>query len=244
MNITNNINCTPYLLACQRQKIEAFFNKKLKSMGKTMADFSFQRETLVKYQEIENGKLNLKFDFDAKAKNYDSERGVDSNDTFIPTGYALGLLTTPMISVGKYESIENQQIHYFNNKNIFNHEVEDSTVTQAMALEPLYYSTLGVTIAGQYVTTEFDVRNLKRIPESEIGGEFYYPNGVFAPLTEFPILNGGSGIEYRFDVASADTKAASGNPEEEKTYAVFMIEGYKIYKMSENYNGLGCKCVK
>lgn len=244
MQVVNNIEFSPSLLQCQRQKIKSFFANKLKGMGLNLDNFDMQLQTLVKYQQIENGKLNLKFDLKNKNKEFHSERCISDNDIFVPIGYALGFVKTTETENGRYEAIENQPIYYFPSKRVFTYTAPNVTISQAKALESLYYSTLNVVVSNDFTTKNFDTRNLKNIPLSEVDGEYYYAKGIYYPLTEFPILNGGNSIEVSFDVPTAETSSASGDPVTERTYAVFQAIGYNMSGLSEHYSRLGSKCVK
>lgn len=235
---TIHINCGPNEYEAARKKMKSA----LLEQGVDVEKYNTQIGLVQKYELIENGKLSLKFDLKNKANGINSESVIVENDVFIPFGIALGFVKTPIISDNKFESIENQQIIYFNSETVFNYIKPDS-VSQAKALESLYYSQISIATGGDTLVPSFPTRLLKRIPKNKIEGLYNYENGVFHMLTEYPFLNGGNTNVIKFDVPSADTASASGNVDEEKTYAVLQLIGYNIIDLAKESAGSQIKCV-
>jgi hypothetical protein len=245
MDIINNIDCTPSLLANQRAKIKEYLGAKLKAVGLNINDFDFQQQTIKKTTLIENSKLNLKFGITGNAKEFASDRKIADNDVFVVTGYSLGFLKTPLKtgSTTDYESIENNAVIYFNSHTVFTY-TDTGKVSQAKALESLYHSTLSITAGNDNLVTNFDTRNLKRTPCAKVEGVYNYKEGHFYPATEYPILNGDDNIDIRFDVPAADTDSASGEPGVEKTYVVLELQGFNISQLAKPYQAMDTKCIK
>ena len=245
MDIINKIDCTPSLIANQRAKIKEFLGAKLKLMNVDIDTFDFQQKTIRKFQLIANNKLNLKFTVTGNTKDHNSEQRISDNDVFVVTGYALGFVKTPLKdgSTGEYENIENNSVVYFNSEAVFTYTAPGS-VSQAKALESLYYSVMSITAGNDNLVTDFDTKHLKRTPWRKVEGQYYYYEGSSYPATEYPILNGDDNITFRFDVPAADTDSASGEPGVEKTYAVLELEGFNISQLAKPYQALSCKCVK
>lgn len=248
MKVINQINCSPSLLESQRSKIKAFLKSKLEVNNINIDEYDFELQTMRKYQLIQNGKLNLKFSMTGKTKDYISEETIADNDVFIPVGIALGFLKTPLIGGTTFEAIENQKVIYFNSATEFAYTAIGA-VSQAKAFETLYYSLITFVSGNDNLVSDFDTRNLKNIPQVLVEGQYYYQNGVYYPLTEFPILNGDDNIVIKFDPPAADTASASGDPATEKTYAVLELIGYNISQLAKPYQALyqqkkiDCRCV-
>lgn len=235
------INCDSYQLEAARKKMKSG----LMELGVDINSYDVQLKQIRKYQLIENGKLGLKFDL--KDKKINSESIIVQNDVFIPVGIALGFIKTPQISSEKYESIENQEIFYFNSKLVFSYvDPGVGSVSQAKALESLYYASLSFSSGNGTIIPEYPTQGLKRVPQRKTEGVHYYQNGIYDMLTEFPFLNGGNDLIAKFDVPSADTSSASGDPAIEKTYAVFQLIGFNISDLAKHYTSMNCKikCVK
>ena len=245
MEIVNKLDCTPSLLANQRSKIKEFLGEKLKETGVDINNYDFQQQTIRKFQLIENNKLNLKFVVTGNTKDYNAEHRIADNDVFIVTGYSLGFVKTPLKtgSTTEYENVENNQVIYFNSETVFTYTAPGA-VSQAKALESLYYSEMTITAGNDNLVTDFDAKNLKRTPWRKTEGHYYYNEGPYYPTTEYPILNGDDNITFKFDVPAADTDSASGEPGVEKTYAVLELEGFNISQLAKPYQALNCKCVK
>lgn len=231
------VNCSPNLYDAARKKMKSVLMNKYNI---NVDDYETQIRLIQKNEEIKNGILNLKFDLSNQARDSNSETPIVNNDIFIPFGIALGFVKTPLISGTQYESIENQQIIYFNSETVFTYTATGA-VSQAKALESLYYSKASFLSGGGNIINEFPARELKRVPQGKVDGFYYYQNGKFFMMTEFPFLDGSNKNEVKFDVPSADTASASGNPATEKTYAILQLMGFNISGLSKDYKSLGCK---
>lgn len=232
---------SPYVLHQQKKQIRAYFE----GLGIDLTKYDFELETLVKYVEIENGKLNLNFELTNKSKDFKSEKVLNDNDVFIGTGLALGFIKTP-VENDKPESIENQNIIFFNSYTEFTYTDPSTNVTQAKALESIYYSRIVLASSNDQLISNFDARNLKRVPDGKLEGHYQYRDSPFFTLTEYPLINGDDATELKIDPPSADTKSASGDTDNERTYAVLLMQGFKIPQLAKDHAATlkGCKCVK
>ncbi len=242
--IENILNCSPSLPGTLRAKIKEFLAEKLAATGNNINNYDMELRTMRKYVLIENGKLNLSFPITGKTKDFNSEIIVADNDVFIPIGVALGFLKTPLISGTTFEKIENQDIIYFPSQTVFTYQ-EGTNVPQYQSLESVYYSQISYVSGSDQLVSKFDARHLKRVPKDKMEGQYYYADGIYADLTEFPILIGGDGVEITFaGPTTADTASAGGDPATEKTYAVLMLTGFNIFKLAEPMTALQCKCIR
>lgn len=231
------INCDSYIYEAARKKMKSALLEK----GVDISNYNTQFGLINKYELIENGKVSLKFDLKRKAGGFNSEYTVVENDVFIPVGIALGFIKTPLIADGKFESIENQEIIFFNSETVFNY-TKSGSVSQSKALGSIYHARVSIVNGGETLVPEFPARFLKRVPKGKVDGLYNYEGGVFHHLTEFPVLNGGNTNVVKFDVPSADTTSASGDIDKERTYGVLMFVGFNIVDLAKDLSG-HVKCI-
>lgn len=242
--IENLISCSPNWRDTVRAKIKQYLTELLGANGYKIDDYDMELRLMRKYVLIENGKLDLSFSVTGKSTDFKSELIVADNDVFIPIQMALGWLKTPIISGSTFQKIENQQIIFFNSQTEFTYQ-EGSNVPQYQSLESAYYNQISYVSGNDNLVSKFDASLLKRTPRAKTEGQYYYENGIYADLTEFPILIGGDGVEIKFSSsATADTASAAGNSATEKTYAALLLLGFNIFKLAQPMTAMGCKCIK
>ncbi|WP_299368305.1 hypothetical protein [Winogradskyella sp.] len=238
-----------------RTKIKAALQRwlNINNPNANIDDYDFELEIVRKYQQIEDGKVNFTFDLINKSgKNVggNSERIINDNDIYLPIGYALGWINTPLApgeapGSGNYQKIENQVPYYFPNALVFN-ATDPAQVDQYQALNSVYYGTMTISAGNDQLVSNFPLCEMLKIPRfSSIPFYFNYPYTLreYAELTEYPVLNGAEELQVDFNVPAADTVLAGGDPATTRVFAEFKMLGFKVKRLAAPFTELNAKRV-